>query len=69
MKKQEKIETIQVWHAMDEKDVLKDLNTSTKGLTNEEAKKRLEQYGYNELKEIKKEMFCKCSLRSSRIFL
>jgi Ca2+-transporting ATPase len=51
MKKQE---TNQVWHSMDEKDVLKDLKTSIKGLSNEEAKRRLEEYGYNELKETKK---------------
>jgi Ca2+-transporting ATPase len=51
MKKQEKT---QIWHAMDEDDVLKELKTTIKGLTNEEAKRRLEQYGYNELKETKK---------------
>jgi Ca2+-transporting ATPase len=48
------VETETVWHAMDEKTVLKTLNTSLKGLNNEEAKRRLEQYGYNELKETKK---------------
>jgi magnesium-transporting ATPase (P-type) len=30
------------------------LKTSEKGLTEEEAKKRLSQYGYNEIEEVKK---------------
>ena len=34
--------------------VLTELNTNKDGLTNEEAKKRLEEHGYNELKEEKK---------------
>ena len=32
-------------------DYLNELNTTTKGLTDEEAKNRLSQYGYNELVE------------------
>ena len=44
----------ETWHAMDEKTVLKELNTNLKGLTNEEAKRRLKEYGYNELKETKR---------------
>jgi P-type Ca2+ transporter type 2C len=35
-------------------EVYKELNTSIKGLGNEEAKLRLEKYGYNEIKEVKK---------------
>lgn len=35
-------------------DVFKELNTSMKGLTKDEAKARIEKYGYNEIKEVKK---------------
>jgi len=35
-------------------DTEKLLNTSAKGLTNEEAQKRIEEYGYNKLEEKKK---------------
>lgn len=39
------------WHSLDEKKVLKKLNGSLKGLSREEAARRLEKFGYNELKE------------------
>ena len=42
------------WHAMDEKTVLKTLDTHAKGLTNKEAKERLTKYGYNVLREGKR---------------
>ena len=35
-------------------DTYKELNISVKGLTNDEAKLRVQKYGYNEIKEIKK---------------
>jgi magnesium-transporting ATPase (P-type) len=35
-------------------DIFKELDTSIKGLTNDEATARLEKYGYNEIKEAKK---------------
>jgi Ca2+-transporting ATPase len=38
---------------MDKEVVVQSLNTSSSGLNTEEAKKRLEEYGYNELKEKK----------------
>ena len=34
--------------------VLKGLNSSKKGLTTNEAKKRLETYGYNEIKKVRR---------------
>ena len=41
-----------VWHTMDPAKVLSELNTdSHRGLTEEEAKKRIEKYGYNELQK------------------
>jgi len=42
------------WHAMDEKTVLKTLDTHAKGLTDKEAKERLDKYGYNVLREAKR---------------
>ena len=42
------------WHALESNAVLSLLNTSRNGISEEEAKKRLEQYGPNELKEEKK---------------
>lgn len=35
-------------------DLFKELNTSLKGLTNSEASSRIQKYGYNEIKEVKK---------------
>jgi len=41
-----------VWHSMEAAEVLKELNTDIhKGLAEDEAKKRIEKYGYNELKK------------------
>ncbi|MEM2130853.1 MAG: cation-transporting P-type ATPase, partial [Candidatus Bathyarchaeia archaeon] len=42
------------WHALPIDEVLKKLGTSKDGLTEQEAKARLEQYGFNELKERKR---------------
>ena len=42
------------WHAKEEEEVLRLLDTSVKGLSMEEAQKRLEKYGPNELKETRK---------------
>lgn len=40
------------WHSMDVDDVLKELETDPhRGLNDEEIKKRIEEYGYNELKQ------------------
>ena len=39
------------WHSMDVDQVLKELNANPhQGLSEEEVKRRLEKYGYNELK-------------------
>jgi len=39
------------WHSMEVDQVLKELNTDPhQGLSHEEARSRLEKYGYNELK-------------------
>lgn len=41
-----------VWHAIEAAQVLSELNTDIhRGLTEEDAKKRIEKYGYNELKK------------------
>ena len=42
------------WHAVDVEHVLESLGTSAKGLSGEEAERRLEEYGPNELREEKK---------------
>ena len=39
------------WHTMEIEEVLRGLHSGLHGLTTEEAKKRLTQYGYNELRE------------------
>ncbi|MFX1340702.1 MAG: cation-transporting P-type ATPase, partial [Promethearchaeota archaeon] len=44
------------WHALDMKDILKVLNTQLTGLTTEEAHKRLDAFGYNELEIDKKKL-------------
>lgn len=42
------------WHALSAEEAIKKLNTSSQGLSEEEAKRRLEEYGPNEIKEAKK---------------
>jgi Ca2+-transporting ATPase len=42
------------WHAIDFKEVMAALETSPKGLASEEAARRLQKYGYNELVEKKR---------------
>ncbi|MEM5798033.1 MAG: HAD-IC family P-type ATPase [Candidatus Aenigmatarchaeota archaeon] len=42
------------WHALSTDDVLKILNTTQNGLSEDEAKKRIERYGKNEILEYKK---------------
>ncbi|MEM4703942.1 MAG: cation-transporting P-type ATPase, partial [Candidatus Bathyarchaeia archaeon] len=42
------------WHSKDISEVLKELNVTEAGLSNEEAQKRLQQYGSNELKKEKR---------------
>ena len=42
------------WHAIDEEYVLQALKSNPTGLSTEEARRRLSEYGYNELKEKKR---------------
>jgi len=42
------------WHSLDKETVVQTLKTSSNGLSTEEAKRRLSEYGYNELVEKKK---------------
>ena len=42
------------WHQKETKDILDDLQSSSKGLSSEEAQRRLLEYGPNELKEKEK---------------
>lgn len=43
------------WHSMSVREVLSKLETSEEGLSEEEARKRLEKFGFNELKEMRRE--------------
>src|ERR1043165_6570823 len=45
------------WHALEAKEVLEHLDVAGNGLTSEEVKKRLEQYGPNQLKEAPRATF------------
>ena len=51
------------WHSYDIETVLEKLNTRISGLTDDEAKERLSQHGYNELEEKKKESYFQVFLR------
>ena len=46
--------TSKSWHAMETEEVLSSLNVKQDGLSQEEAQRRLQQYGLNELKKEKK---------------
>src|SRR6185369_4077988 len=45
------------WHALEANEVLEHLDVAGNGLTSEEARKRLEQYGPNQLKEAARSTF------------
>ena len=57
----------QAFYAQEAEAVLKELQTDANGLTNDEAKSRLSQYGANELEEGKKNRWLKNSLNNSKI--
>lgn len=40
-----------IWYSYNEEFLYDTLKTTSKGLTNNEAEKRLQEYGYNELKK------------------
>jgi len=42
------------WHSMNEEDIVRSLGATPTGLSTEEAKRRLNKFGYNELKEKKR---------------
>jgi Ca2+-transporting ATPase len=42
------------WHALSEKEVLRELGTSEHGISEKEASARLEKYGKNEIREVEK---------------
>lgn len=46
-------ESTHAWHSIDSAEVIKQFNGSAQGLTGSDAKQRLDQFGYNELKEAK----------------
>jgi len=57
------------WHAIKEDEVLKQLRTSKEGLSEEEASRRLQIYGRNELKKVRRLETLKILLRQFASFL
>ncbi|MBA2874050.1 cation-translocating P-type ATPase [Thermaerobacillus caldiproteolyticus] len=58
------------WHMLTSNDVAKETNTNiAKGLTTDEAKKRLKRFGYNELKEAKKQSALRLFLGQFKDFM
>ncbi|MEM2104414.1 MAG: cation-translocating P-type ATPase [Candidatus Bathyarchaeia archaeon] len=45
---------VKPWHTLEVDEVLKELSVSREGLSSEEARERLEKYGYNEIKKVKR---------------
>ena len=59
-----------MWHTMSKEEIARKLNTNTKnGLNENEAKKRLNIYGENILKEKKKESFFKKFIKQFNDFM
>ncbi len=57
------------WHTLSSEEVLRLLDSSRKGLSKEEAKKRLQIYGYNEIEEKKKKTTFSIFLAQFKSFL
>ncbi len=57
------------WHSIEIDNVLRKLDSNIKGLTDEDAKERLEKFGYNELPKKKKTTALKIFLGQFRNFL
>ncbi len=57
------------FHDKKKRDIFKELKTTEEGLSSEEAKKRLEKYGYNEIKEEKKISPWKIFIEQFRSFM
>ncbi len=57
------------WHAMNPEEVLQHLKTSRQGLTDEEAKRRLAEYGPNVLKEEERPGFLQIFIEQFKDFL
>ncbi len=58
-----------LWHAKSKKQILEILKTSEKGLGEDEAKRRLEKYGENKLRKVKKLQALKILINQFRSFL
>ena len=57
------------WHTLSSEEVLRRLNSSQKGLSKEEAEKRLQIYGYNEIEEKKKKTTLRIFVEQFKSFL
>ena len=51
MREQEGYAVSKPLHALSEKEVLQELETDIQGLSSQEVQKRIENFGYNELRE------------------
>lgn len=60
---------IETWHSLDIAEVLHKLHTQAEGISSEEAKARLQRYGYNELVKAKKRPLLKILLRQFKSVL
>ena len=65
----ERLTDMETWHSLEVDEVLQKLNTQREGLSSEEAKTRLQRYGYNVLVEAKKRPLLKILLRQFKSIL
>jgi Ca2+-transporting ATPase len=57
------------WHSISISEVFKKLNSNSNGLTNSEASKRIEKFGFNELKEKRKKSIFEIFIEQFKSFL